>query len=65
MTREDTVREILTVIIDALGKEVDPASYDLYVTINEACKANRAGHLDRYNNKLEEVRKLMHFNASS
>lgn len=53
MSRKRDVVEVLQVVIDALGMEQDPGEEILFRAVNEAIKAHRLAHGDRYNNYIE------------
>lgn len=63
MNRNETIIEIARVFIDALGKQVDPDDAVLVDTINDACKAHRLAHTDRYHNLIEDVARIMGFDT--
>lgn len=59
MSRNQTIIDIARVFIDALGKQTDPDNAELVSYINEACKAHRQGHTERYHEQLEYLRSLL------
>jgi hypothetical protein len=60
VTRNETISEILKVVIDALGKEVDPGNLALVEAVRRACIAGRYGDHERYRDLLEYVRNELH-----